>query len=304
MKGIVLAGGSGSRLHPVTLAVSKQLMPIYDKPMIYYPLSVLMLAGVRDILVISTPVDLLLFQRLLGDGSRLGIRLSYAEQARPNGLAEAFLIGADHIGNDSVALILGDNVFHGPGFSSLLRAQAGDVKGAVLFGYRVADPHRYGVGEADDTGELISIEEKPSRPRSDRAITGLYFYDNDVIGIARELKPSPRGELEITDVNNVYLKRGLARMVELGRGFAWLDTGTHESLLAAGQFVRTLEERQGLRVACLEEIALNEGYIDAEECHRLGAELGKSPYGRYLMAIAEGAARSTASGAGPDDLVP
>ena len=286
MKGIILAGGSGTRLHPVTFAISKQLVPVYNKPMIYYPLSVLMLADIRDILVISTPMDLPIFRRLLGDGSRLGLRIDYAEQAEPNGLAEAFIIGADHIGDDSAALILGDNIFHGPGFSNLLRGKTRDLKGCVLFGYPVSDPHRHGIGEVDADGNLISIEEKPARPRSNRAITGLYFYDNDVVEIARRLSPSARGELEITDVNRTYLDRGRASLVDLGRGFAWLDTGTHDSLLEAGQFVRTLEERQGVRIACLEEIALRMGFIDADHCYRLGEQLAKSGYGQYVMEIA------------------
>jgi glucose-1-phosphate thymidylyltransferase len=292
MKGIILAGGSGSRLYPVTMSVSKQLVPVYNKPMIYYPLSVLMLADIRDILIISTPHDLPLFRRLLGDGSRLGLNLSYAEQPSPDGLAQAFLIGADHIGPDPAALILGDNIFHGPGFSSILQREVrditGDVKGAVLFGYQVSDPHRHGIGEVDEHGNLLSIEEKPARPRSDTAVTGLYFYDNDVVEIARGLTPSARGELEITDVNNTYLDRGRARMINLGRGFAWLDTGTHESLLDAGQFVRTLEERQGVRIACLEEIALRMGFISAEECLALGEGMGNSGYGRYVIDVARG----------------
>lgn len=286
MKGIILAGGHGTRLHPITLGVSKQLLPVYDKPMIYYPLSVLMLAGIRDILVISSPRDLPQFRRVLGDGSPLGISLSYAEQARPGGLAEAFTIGADHIGDESVALVLGDNIFHGPGFSLLLEEHMPHTDGALLFGYPVRDPERYGVGEADEHGRLVSIEEKPARPRSNRAITGLYFYDNDVISIARGLRPSARGELEITDVNKEYLARGRARLVDLGRGFTWLDTGTHDSLLDAGQYIQTLEHRQGLRIACLEEVALRMGFIDAEACHRLGERLGKSGYGQYVMEIA------------------
>jgi glucose-1-phosphate thymidylyltransferase len=289
MKGIILAGGSGTRLHPLTQAVSKQLLPVYDKPMIYYPLSVLMLAGIREILVISTPNDLPLFRRLLGDGSELGLRLDYAEQAEPNGLAEAFIIGADHIGDDSVALVLGDNIFYGPGFSRTLQQYSSNVDGCVLFGYPVKDPQRYGVGEVDADGRLIGIEEKPAVPKSDRAITGLYFYDNDVVGIARGLTPSARGELEITDINVDYLRRGKARLVDLGRGFAWLDTGTHDSLLEAAHFVQVLEHRQGVRIACLEEIALRMGYIDPESCHALGARLAKSGYGQYIMAIAESA---------------
>jgi len=286
MKGIVLAGGSGSRLYPVTGAVSKQLLPVYDKPMIYYPLSVLMFGGIRDILIISTPADLPQFKRLLGDGSELGINLSYAVQPQPNGLAEAFLIGADHVGDDPAALVLGDNIFHGPGFPDQLRRAIADLTGCVLFGYPVSDPGRYGVGEADETGRLISIEEKPARPRSNRAITGLYLYDNDVLEIARQIKPSARGELEITDINQTYLERGTASLIDLGRGFAWLDTGTHDSLLEAGQYVQVLEHRQGIRIACLEEVALSMGYIDADACYALGAKLGSSRYGEYVMAIA------------------
>ena len=289
MKGIILAGGSGTRLHPLTLSVSKQLLPVYDTPMIYHPLSVLMLAGIRDILVISTPLDLPQFQRLLGDGERLGLRITYAEQAEPNGLAEAFVIGADHIAGDDVALVLGDNIFHGSGFSDLLHAEIGGIEsgtsGCVLFGYPVRDPSRYGVGEADQDGRLVSIEEKPARPRSNRAITGLYFYDKQVVDIARRLTPSPRGELEITDVNRVYLEQGTARLVDLGRGFAWLDTGTHETLIQAGQYMQVLESRQGIRVACLEEVALRMGYIDADACYRLGARLAKSAYGTYVMDV-------------------
>jgi glucose-1-phosphate thymidylyltransferase len=286
MKGIILAGGSGSRLYPVTGAVSKQLLPVYDKPMIYYPLSVLMFGGIREILIISTPADLPQFKRLLGDGTELGINLSYAEQAQPNGLAEAFLIGADHVGDDSAALVLGDNIFHGPGFPDQLRRSISELDGCVLFGYPVSDPGRYGVGESDDSGRLISIEEKPTQPRSNRAITGLYLYDNDVLEIATQIKPSARGELEITDINRTYLERGTATLIDLGRGFAWLDTGTHDSLLEAGQYVQVLEHRQGIRIACLEEIALSMGYIDADACYALGAKLGNSRYGEYVMAIA------------------
>jgi glucose-1-phosphate thymidylyltransferase len=289
VKGIVLAGGSGTRLHPITQAVSKQLLPVYDKPMVYYPLSVLMLAGIREILVISTPWDLPLFHRLLGDGAPLGLRLSYAEQPQPNGLAEAFVIGADFIGDDPVALVLGDNIFYGHGFATTLQHCAATVDGCVLFGYPVKDPQRYGVGEVDGTGKLISIEEKPAAPRSNRAITGLYFYDNDVVKVARSLTPSARGELEITDVNLHYLRQGRATMIDLGRGFAWLDTGTHESLLEAGQFVQVLEHRQGVRIACLEEIALRMGFIDAEACHALGESLAKSGYGQYVMEVARSA---------------
>jgi len=286
MKGIVLAGGSGTRLHPITQAVSKQLLPVYDKPMVYYPLSVLLLAGIRDILLISTPTDLPSFQRLLGNGNQFGVSIEYAEQPQPNGLAEAFVIGADFVGNDKVALVLGDNIFYGQGFSKVLQ-NATTLDGCVLFGYPVKDPERYGVGEVDAAGHLISLEEKPVAPRSNKAITGLYFYDNDVVGIAKALKPSPRGELEITDVNLTYLGAGRASLVDLGRGFAWLDTGTHDSLLEAGQFVQVLEHRQGVRIACLEEIALRMGYITAEECYALGAKLAKSGYGEYVMGVAE-----------------
>jgi glucose-1-phosphate thymidylyltransferase len=290
MKGIVLAGGSGTRLHPITLAVSKQLLPVYDKPMIYYPLSVLMIAGIREVLVISTPHDLPQFRRLLGDGADLGLEISYAEQPSPDGLAQAFVIGADHVGDDPAALVLGDNIFHGPSFSGLLQRSMASIAageyGCALFGYPVRDPERYGVAEADADGRLISIEEKPDKPRSDRAVTGLYFYDNDVVEIARGLRPSARGELEITDVNRAYLERGSARLHDLGRGFAWLDTGTHESLLEAGEYVRVLENRQGVRIACLEEIALRMGYIDAGACYALGERLGKSGYGQYVMEIA------------------
>ncbi|MEJ2885827.1 glucose-1-phosphate thymidylyltransferase RfbA [Actinomycetospora aeridis] len=294
MKGIVLAGGSGTRLHPVTRAVSKQLLPVYDKPMIYYPISVLMLAGIRDVLVISTPVDLPAFRRLLGDGSELGVEFSYAEQAAPNGLAEAFVIGAEHVGDDTAALVLGDNVFHGPGFSAILRQQVARIEreaGCALFGYPVSDPERYGVGEADDRGRLVSIEEKPARPRSNRAITGLYLYDNDVLDVARGLTPSARGELEITDVNRAYVERGDARLIDLGRGFAWLDTGTHDSLLEAGQYVQVLEHRQGVRCACLEEIALDQGWITPGQAYALGERQGKSGYGAYVMELATRAGR-------------
>ncbi|GAB2862603.1 glucose-1-phosphate thymidylyltransferase RfbA [Actinocorallia aurea] len=287
MKGIVLAGGTGTRLFPITLAVSKQLLPVSDKPMIYYPLSVLMLAGIRDILIITTPSALPQFQELLGDGVQLGVSLRYTVQEEPRGLAEAFTLGADFIGGDSVALVLGDNIFHGPGLSELLARHAGPVDGCVLFGYPVSDPERYGVGETDpETGVLVSIEEKPREPRSNRAITGLYLYDNDVIDVAKNLRPSARGELEITDVNRWYLARGKARLVDLGRGFAWLDTGTPGSLLKAALYVQTMEERQGVRIACLEEIAYRMGYIDAEECRRLGERQAKSSYGRYVMSVA------------------
>jgi glucose-1-phosphate thymidylyltransferase len=257
--------------------------------MVYYPLSVLMLAGIREVLIISTPVDLPLFRRLLGDGSQFGLRLEYAEQAQPNGLAEAFIIGADFIAGDDVALVLGDNIFYGQGFSRMLQKQAADVDGCVLFGYPVKDPQRYGVGEVGEDGKLISIEEKPTVPRSNKAITGLYFYDHNVVEIARGLKPSPRGELEITDVNLTYLREGRANLVDLGRGFAWLDTGTHDSLLEASQFVQVLEHRQGVRIACPEEIALRMGFITPDECYRLGEKLAKSGYGEYVMSVAKGA---------------
>ncbi|HEY9390068.1 MAG TPA: glucose-1-phosphate thymidylyltransferase RfbA [Mycobacteriales bacterium] len=289
MKGIILAGGSGTRLHPLTQAVSKQLLPVYDKPMIYYPLSVLMLARIREILVISTPTDLPLFRRLLGDGHHLGLELSYAEQAQPNGLAEAFLIGREHVGDDQVCLALGDNIFYGHGLAPLLQEEAARLDGATLFGYEVKDPQRYGVAEADQDGRLLSIEEKPTRPRSNLAVTGLYFYDNEVVDIAASLTPSARGELEITDVNNHYLTKGRARLVNLGRGTAWLDTGTHDSLIEAGLFVQVLEHRQGVRIACLEEIALRMGYIDAAQAYRLGEKLAKSRYGRYVMEVARAA---------------
>lgn len=286
MKGIVLAGGYGSRLHPITLAVSKQLLPVNDKPLIYYPLSALMLADVRDILIIALPDDIPQLRRLLGDGSHLGISLTYAEQPVPNGLAQAFLTGAEHIGDDSVALVLGDNIFHGNGFYDLLDSHSRDIDGCVLFGYPVTDPERYGVGEVDETGRLLSLAEKPEKPRSNLAITGLYLYDNDVVEIARGIRPSARGELEITDVNRVYLEQDRAKLVTFGRGFAWLDAGTPQSLLQAGQYVQTLEDRQGVRIACLEEVALRMGFIDADACHRLGAKLSRSGYGEYVMAVA------------------
>jgi glucose-1-phosphate thymidylyltransferase len=286
MKGIILAGGAGTRLHPITLAVSKQLLPVYDKPMIYYPLSVLMLANIREILIISTPGDLPLLQRLLGDGSDLGLSFSYAVQPEPNGLPQAFIIGADHIGDDSVALILGDNIFHGPGFSDVLRNAAATLDGCTLFSYAVSDPERYGVGEIDADGRLLSIEEKPEHPKSSQAITGLYFCDNGAVDIAKNLVPSRRGELEITDVIKAYQAQDRAGVVQLGRGFAWLDTGTYESLLAAGQYVQMLGQRQGVRIACVEEIAYRMGYISAESCYRLGERIPKSGYGHYVMEIA------------------
>jgi glucose-1-phosphate thymidylyltransferase len=287
VKGIILAGGSGTRLHPLTRSVSKQLLPVYDKPMIYYPLSVLMLAGVREILIISTPVDLPMFRRLLGDGADLGLSLSYAEQPHPNGLAEAFVIGADHVGDDTAALVLGDNIFYGNDLAEMLQREVAALDGCTLFGYQVRDPERYGVAEADETGKLLSIEEKPAKPRSNKAVTGLYLYDNEVVEIARGLRPSARGELEITDVNMAYLHKGRARLVDLGRGMAWLDTGTHDSLLEAGQFVQILEHRQSVRIACLEEIALRMNFIDADQAYTLGEALGKSAYGQYVMEIAQ-----------------
>lgn len=287
MKGIVLAGGHGTRLYPVTLATSKQLLPINDKPMIYYPLSVLMLAGIREILVISTPADLPNVQRLLGDGTHLGLDISYARQETPVGLADAFIIGSDHIGDDSVALVLGDNIFHGNAFYDILQRNVAEVDGCVLFSYPVSDPHRYGIAETDAAGRLVSLEEKPAEPRSNRAVVGLYLYDGDVVDIAKNLSPSARGELEITDVNRVYLERGKARLVDLGRGFAWMDAGTPESMLQAGQYVQTLEQRQGVRIACVEEVALRMGYIDPAACYRLGEKLAPSGYGKYVCMVAE-----------------
>jgi glucose-1-phosphate thymidylyltransferase len=289
MKGIILAGGAGTRLHPITRAVSKQLLPVYDKPMIYYPMSTLMLAGIRDILVITTPHEQDQFVRLLGDGSQLGLNLSYAVQPEPNGLAEAFRIGADHVGSDTAALVLGDNIFYGHGLGGQLTDAAELERGCVLFGYQVRDPERYGVAEAKADGTLVSIEEKPAAPKSNLAVTGLYFYDNDVVEIARELKPSARGELEITDLNNVYVGRGTAKLIDLGRGTAWLDTGTHDSLLEAGLFVQVLEHRQSVRIACIEEIALHQGFIDAAQALRLGEELAKSGYGEYVIDVARAA---------------
>ena len=286
MKGIILAGGSGTRLHPITRGVSKQLLPIYDKPMIYYPLSVLMLAGIRDILVISTPDDLPNFRKLLGDGSDFGITLSYAEQPSPDGLAQAFLIGEDFIGKDNVCLILGDNIFYGDRFPLMLRAAAARTQGATIFGYHVNCPERFGVVEFDSEGKAVSIEEKPTHPKSNFAVTGLYFYDNDVIEIARQVSPSARGELEITDVNNAYLARGDLHVSLLGRGFAWLDTGTHDSLMEAGHFVQTIEARQGLKVACLEEIAYENGWINRDYLLERAKYFGKTGYGQYLYSLA------------------
>ena len=286
MKGIVLAGGSGTRLHPITLGVSKQLLPVYDKPMIYYPISVLMLAGIKEILVISTPADLPQYRNLLGDGSQFGVTFSYAEQPSPDGLAQAFLIGEAFIGKDPVCLILGDNIFHGQSFSQQLHSAVKRDKGATVFGYWVKDPERFGVIDFDSEGRALSIEEKPLKPKSSYAVTGLYFYDNDVIQIAKSIKPSPRGELEITDVNNAYLQRGDLQVERFGRGFAWLDTGTHDSLLEASQYVQTIEHRQGLKVACLEEIAYQSGWIDREHLLARATYFGKTGYGQYLFALA------------------
>ena len=288
MKGIILAGGSGTRLYPLTKAVSKQMMPVYDKPMIYYPLSTLMLAGIREVLIISTPRDLPAFEELFGDGSQLGMSFSYAVQEHPNGLAEAFLIGEEFIGNDRVALVLGDNIFYGQSFSRVLKEAASRQSGATIFGYYVKDPREYGVVEFDSDGKAISIEEKPEHPKSKYAVPGLYFYDNDVVGIAKSIKPSARGELEITSVNNTYLKRGDLYVETLGRGFAWLDTGSHDMLLDAADFVSTFQKRQGLYISCIEEIAYKMGFIDRDQLVVLAQPLLKTAYGQYLMDIAEG----------------
>ncbi len=283
-KGIILAGGSGTRLHPLTLATSKQLLPIYDKPMIYYPLSCLMLAGIRDVLVISTPHDLPQFQRLLRDGSQWGMRFSYAEQPRPEGLAQAFVIGRDFVGSDSVALVLGDNIFYGQGFQKLLHQASTQTRGATIFGYQVRDPQRYGVVEFDVNGRAVTLEEKPKQPKSNYAIPGLYFYDNQVVEIAANLKPSPRGELEITDVNRVYLERGELNVLLFSRGFAWLDAGTHESLLESSEFVAAVEKRQGLKISCPEEIAFRKGFISAEQLQQLSKQFG-GDYATYLREL-------------------
>ncbi|MEK5752748.1 glucose-1-phosphate thymidylyltransferase RfbA [Acinetobacter variabilis] len=284
-KGIILAGGSGTRLHPITKGISKQLLPIYDKPMVYYPLSVLMLAGIREVLVISTPEDIEGFKRLLGDGSQFGMELSYAIQPRPDGLAQAFILGEKFIGQSNVCLVLGDNIFYGQGFTPMLRQAAARQKGATVFGYQVKDPERFGVVEFDEQQRVISIEEKPQNPKSNFAVTGLYFYDNDVIQIAKQVKPSERGELEITSINQVYLERGDLNVELLGRGFAWLDTGTQGSLLEAAQFVETLERRQGYKVACLEEIALNNGWLSKEQVLAIGHTMHKNGYGQYLISL-------------------
>lgn len=287
MKGIILAGGSGTRLYPITRGISKQLIPVYDKPMIYYPLSTLMLAGIRDVLIISTPEYLPRFQELLGDGQDLGMNFSYQVQEQPNGLAEAFILGADFIGDDSVCLILGDNIYYGAGLSELVQSAAQKQSGATVFGYHVNDPERFGVVEFNDQMQAVSIEEKPAHPKSNYAVTGLYFYDHRVVDIAKQIKPSPRGELEITDVNKVYLAAGELDVKLMGRGYAWLDTGTHDSLMAAGNFIATVEQRQNLKVACLEEIAYRMGYIDRDQLVQLAQPLKKNDYGQYLLRLAK-----------------
>ncbi len=286
MKGIILAGGSGTRLYPITKSISKQIIPVYDKPMIYYPLSVLMLAGIRDILIISTPQDISLYQHLLEDGSQLGVRISYAVQPSPDGLAQAFIIGEEFIGGDHVCMILGDNIFYGYNFRTLLEEAAAIEDGALVFGYYVNDPERYGVAEFDEDGRVLSLEEKPSDPRSNYAVTGLYFYSNDVVEKAKLLKPSLRGELEITDLNRLYLNEGRLKVKLLGRGFAWLDTGTHDSLLQASNFIATIEQRQGLKISCIEEIAFKKGYINREQLLELAKPLLKNQYGEYLCKLA------------------
>lgn len=288
MKGIILAGGSGTRLYPLTKAISKQIMPVYDKPMIYYPLSTLMLAGIREVLIISTPRDLPVFEELLGDGSQLGMSFSYAVQEIPRGLADAFIIGADFIGKDRVSLVLGDNIFYGQSFSKVLREVAGRESGATIFGYYVRDPREYGVVEFDEQGRALSIEEKPENPKSNYAVPGLYFYDNDVVEIARNVKPSARGEIEITSINNEYLQRGALYVETLGRGFAWLDTGNHDSLLDAADFVAAFQKRQGLYISCIEEIAYKRGFIDRQQLLRLAEPLMKTDYGKYMREVAEG----------------
>ena len=286
-KGIVLAGGSGTRLHPITMGVSKQLLPIYDKPMVYYPISVLMLAGIQDILIISTPEDMPSYQKLLGNGKQFGVNLSYEIQPSPDGLAQAFIIGEKFIGNDPVCLVLGDNIFHGQHFSDQLKKANSQVSGATVFGYLAKDPERFGVVEFDEAGKAISIEEKPIKPKSDYAVTGLYFYDNDVVAIAKNIQPSDRGELEITSVNNVYLEKGRLQVEKLGRGFAWLDTGTHDSLLEASSYVQTIENRQGLKIAALEEIAWRNGWISDDQLKAQGEQFKKTQYGQYLLQLLE-----------------